>query len=236
MEPNETPQTPEEGTEEEVVLTTEQHKELVEGLANLTQDKTNLVNEIKELREKKQITEAEAEELRKKITDNQQPIDTGVLTPEKVKKTAEKTVSDILEQREKDSAKANRESAIRKFQELHKEFHPGNDEAGIKLGSLENTFNRFNVGSLKTEEEFLSVLDDAYKLLNPSKPLEEAPTEFQDEPVEGRGDPTPSGSDKNLTSKEQKLVRVYFKGSTEDYIKARAKRPDYVDQLLQFVR
>lgn len=222
--------------DETVIVPKKQYDEMVEKLADSTQSKTNLVNEIKELREKKQLSDAEAVELRKKLdAHSKEPLNPSDLTPEKIAEMTTETVSRILSERETQDSKDNLKTALDSFKAQYPEFHPENDEGGIKMAMLERKLGRFNITDLKTEKEFLLVLGDARKLVtNVSEP-------------EGKGDnpnplPPNSGGEGSkhrelyvtLTPKEWKIIENTFGGDKERYLKIKAKRPDYVDTLLQY--
>ncbi len=226
--------------DEQVTVPKKQYDEMVEKLADKTQSNTNLVNEIKELREKKQLSEADAEELRKKLEQREvvQPVATE-LTPEKVAEIASNTLKSALAERESETAKNNRSEAIKKFIDSHKEFHPDNDEGGLKLAALERKLAQFNTAGLKTESEFLSVLDDASKLVSntqQARPLGSNPN--PPAPIGTRAaDTFEEDVSKDLTAKEMRLVNDpngMFNGDKERYLKIKAKRPDYVATLLQY--
>ncbi len=222
--------------DEKVTVPKKQYDEMVEKLASETQSKVKLVAEIKELREKKQLTEAEAEDLKKKL--EQQKViapDSTVLTPERIAEITTNTLRTALAEKDAEVAKSNRESAMTTFLSKNKEFHPENDEGGLKLSALQKKLTRFNMSDLKTEGDFLTVLEDASRLVsniqerkvpgqdpNPAAPL-------------GRGvTPKESEDDKSLSAKEQNIIDRTFDGDKERYLKIRAKRPDYVATLLQY--
>lgn len=220
---------------ETVAVPKKQYDEMVEKLADSTQSKANLVSEIKELREKKQLSDAEAVELRKKLEARSAPLNPSDLTPEKIAEMTTETVSRILSERETQVSKDNMGTALGSFKAQHPEFHPENDEGGIKMAMLERKLGQFNMSGLKTEKEFLSVLSDARRLVtNVPEP-------------EGKGDnpnplPPNSGGDGSklrevsvtLTPKEWKIIENTFGGDKERYLKIKAKHPDYVNTLLQY--
>lgn len=228
------PNNPEGNPEDEnVVLSKAEHEELVKKLEKESQDKANLVEEIKELRKKKQITEAEAEELKKKIEESKNVnTDIGELTPEKIAEIASKTTQEILNKNTEATIKSNKESALSKFKEKHKEFHNDNDEGGIKMSVLEKKLERFNTTNLKSEEDFLSIFEDAYALIGKSENSEIPENNIQTESPSGGSAPK-EFQNTNLTPKEIEIVNRTFNGDKERYLKIKAKRPDYVANLIQ---
>ena len=149
-------------TPETVAVPKQQYDEMVEKLANSTQATSNLVLEIKELRSKNQITEAEATELKKKLAERNEGGTPQDLNTDTVTTLATEAARKILSERDEEDSKQNKELALKAFLEKHKEFHPENDEGGLKLSSLERKLSRFNQFGLKSVEDFSSVLEDAF--------------------------------------------------------------------------
>src|SRR3990167_4636527 len=94
--------------DEKVTVPKKQYDEMVEKLASETQSKVNLVNEIKELREKKQLTEAEAEDLKRKLTERREVPGSEVLTPERIAEITNTTLRTALAEKDAEVAKTNR--------------------------------------------------------------------------------------------------------------------------------
>lgn len=222
--------------DEKVTVLKKQYDEMVEKLASETQSKTNLVAEIKELREKKQLTEAEAEDLKKKLEQQKVVIpDSSVLTPERIAEITTSTLRMALAEKDAEVAKSNREAAMTDFLSKNKEFHPENDEGGLKLSALQRKLSRFNMSELKTQSDFLSVLEDASRLMSNGqgpKVLGEDPN--PPTPNRGGTEVPVIDTDKSISSKEMKIIERSFDGDKERYLKIRAKRPDYVATLLQY--
>lgn len=224
-------------TGEDVTLKKKEYDELVEKLANETQDKSNLVKEIKELREKKQLTESQVQELERKLKQKTEVGNPDDITPERIAETAARVVEEILTKKERGDAEVNRKNAEDRFKEIHKEFHGQNDEAGIKYAAFENKLQRFNLTGLRTEADFLAAFEDAYKLMGKVEvKLEEGgqnpySTTPQDEPRVPK-----EVIVETLTPKERVIIDRTFGGDKERYLKIKAKRPDYVESLLQYAR
>lgn len=228
------PEIPVEESKEQIVLSKKEHDELVENLAKETKSKINLVEELKTEREKKNLSESANEELRKKLEDKEK-VETGEpveLTPEKVAEIAEEASKKVLMNREAEDVETNKKSAFDKFKQLHKEFHNENDEGGIKWAALERKIVQFNLSNVKTESEFLLMLEDAKSLLNKGKveSKEETPNPYSSS---SEGETTQREVDTtNLTPQELKIIDRSFDGDRERYLKIKASRPDYVEQLL----
>lgn len=220
-----------------VTVPKQQYDEMVESLADKTQSTTNLVSELKDLRAKNQLTEAEAEDLKKKLAARDAaPVDTKDLTPEKIAEIASDTLRSALAERDNEVAKQSRISAMTTFLSKHKEYHPDNDQGGIKLAALERKVSQFNTASLKTESDFLTILEDATKLVGSTqvvKPLGSDPNPPAPNGG-GRGTQVPEVDVDSLTPQELKIVERSFDGDKERYLKQKAKRPDYVATLLRF--
>lgn len=188
----------------------------------------NLVEELKESR----LKLATAENLLKANAEKKPEGETKPLTDDEkldlaiTKKLAEKSASD---------AQANKKAAFEKFVTENKEFHPDNDPTGLRRDALQKKVNQFNTEGLQTVEQFLSVIGDAKKLLLGSdtevytstrKNLDSFPTPK----------PDPAGRQPEvLNPKELKLAAM--PGNTKEKIlKLKAKNPDYLAELLKYVR
>lgn len=220
----------------EETVSKEQYNEVVEKLANERQSTANLVSEIKELRDKKNLSDEEAETLRKKVLElegsNNAPED---MSPKEVIKAAEEAARKIFEDKERDDAKANRRAAFENFIGQHKEFHPDNDVGGIKLAALERKIDMFNTSGLHSVRDFMSVLEDAYRLIAGTQtPIEESQNPNPDAP-EGSGATPKTGDDNKVSAKEMKIIDRSFGGDKERYLKIKAKRPEYVASLLAYI-
>jgi len=221
------------GDEGEVVtLSKEEHNKLVEENANLTQDKSNLVGEITELREKKQLTEDEKAELTTKVEELEKSGDAGTkVETDEVKTVAEEVVSKILSQNEAKIRKETLQKAMDKFVQENPQFSKENDEGGLKKSAFDKKLTMFNLDNLKTEDEFLIAFKDANSLLG-GKPVEEQPENNIPAATDTGNAPDPIDIHE-LSAKEVKIVNDFMEGDKEKYIKIKAKRPDYVASLLR---
>lgn len=222
---------------ETVTVPKEQYDEIVVKLADKTQATSNLVAEVKELREKNQITEAEAAALREKLASRPDTATTEV-NPQQVAEVAADAVKKVLNERDNQTAKENKDAAFAAFLEKHPEFAPANDEGGIKLSILEGKLARFNLAGLKSQSDFMTIFEDARNLAvgNTSAPIgtNEDPNPIA--PNGGGGSSTVRESEDNaLSPKELKLIQDTFAGDKERYLKQKAKRPDYVATLLAYL-
>ena len=146
------------------------------------------------------------------------------------------TVQKLFAQKDEDNAKSSYEDALINFKESNKEFHPDNDEGGLKFSALERELSSFNTSGLKSKNEFLAVFDKAKILLggeNKSEVINQNP--YDDTSSESGSSPK-EVDNINLSSIELKLINSTFEGDKERYLKQKAKRPDYVDELLRWAK
>lgn len=188
-------------------------KALIEELANLRQDKSNLVAEIKTLRTKK---------------------DGESVNADVIKEQAKAVVAELLSENQKAETANARRLAEEKFKNTVKEFHPDNDPGGLKFDALMKKFSRFNTGELKTVDEYLEAYDEANILLNKDKIVGESYSGISYAA-------TPSSSPQSILAKDdsglsaEELRLIKSQGiDKEKYLKMKQKRPEYVKTLLQF--
>lgn len=223
------------GSGQVVTLSKEEYEKLVVQKANLVQDKTNLINEVTELRKKNQLTSTEKEELANKLKTlypNGEPADPK---PSEVKVVAERIVQEIFEKQKSESVKKIQNQAMQKFLNDSPEFKPENDEGGLKKSAWVRKLERFNLSGLETEQEFLDAFKDAKELLGvKSQKVNDTVVEIPSMPSTSATQQTPKTV--KLSDKEQKLVDTYMGGDVAKFLKQKEKRPDYVDELLKYVR
>lgn len=221
--------------EENVTLNKKEYDELLESLNKEKEDKKKVVNELIEVRDKKQLAEAEATKLKEELSKNLRP-DDGVITPEKIAEITARTVQETLSKKEAEASEENRKEALRIFKSTNKEFHEDNDTGGIKFAALEKELTKFNLNGLKTKEQFINVLESAKKLLVTEKAAEE-PTKVED-PTPSQDFSNPKAieeASKNLNSTENKLIEKFLNGDKKKYLELKLKRPEYVEQLLESI-
>ena len=206
-----------EGTEgtggEKVQLSQEEYKTLTEKLAAKVQAEANLVEEVKELRKKNH-----------ELANQQNPVPAEDVS---------KAVDEEFRKRDAELLKVAKESALIKFLDSHPEFDKTSDTDGTKFAAFQKALARINLSGVKTEQDYEQVLEDALRLVE--KTHETMPPNFSSTTpgsaqVPGR---TPMAQ---ITVPEQKLVRDNFGGDVEKYLKAKAKRPDYFEELLRWAR
>lgn len=201
------------GGEEEVKLTKKEHDEMVRLLAERKQNETNMQNELIDLRKKNRdlaagsIQEPKSEEI-------------------------QKVVEAELKKRDTEELKRTTESVLIKFLDSHPEFSTENDEGGLKFAAFQKALVRINTQGVKTASDYEQVLEDALRLTGQVAP---ATPSFSSTP---RSAPEVRGVSKGaqLTTPEQKLVQNNFGGDVDAYLKVKAKRPEYIEELIRWVR
>jgi len=195
-----------------VSLTAKEYKELTEKLATKVQAEVNMSQELKDLREKN-----------RKLAEQSQ-VET---------KDISSVVEAELAKRDSENLKQVQAEALSQWLEAHTEFSPEEDKDGLKFAAFQKALGRVNLVGIKTQADYIQVLNDALRLTEqvatPSRPVF-ASTSMGGVPVRGN---TPTG---NFTTQEQKLIKDTFGGDIEKYLKLKAKRPEYIEELLKWTR
>ncbi len=201
---------------EEVKLTKEEFDKLVNSSAESKQALANVVNEIKEMRTLNADLKKKVEEAPESTTDIQ------------------KAVEQELARREKDSIQSIYAQATEGFLAAHPEFSQENDPGGIKLTAFQKSLGRISLNGLKTKEQFDEALSDALSLMERKTNLDSNIVL----PPSSKGNPALPrvASSYHLPPAEEKLVKAHFNGDVEKYLVAKAKRPAYFEELLQWAR
>ena len=205
---------------EEVVTPVELSKEEVDKLVSdneaLNQTKEKLVDEVKDLRGKKQLSEQERDDALAKL--EAKPAD-----PEE-KPDVLNQVKDLLQKDKVEAVKKNQDKAMNKILALHPEFSAANDEAGLKKSALDKKLAMFNTDSLTDEDEFLSIYENAFALIGKKEVTIEGTQEVVTFPV------TPNAPNSEtptkLTPEEVDIVKTKFGGDEKRFLELKAKFPD----------
>lgn len=222
------PKTPE---GEQVTLSKKEYDELVLSKATLAQDKANLVNEIKELRQKNTLTSEEKATLENKLKELESMATSE--DKEDIQTVAQKVVTQLMTEKEKKEREATFNTSLEEFKASNPEFSEVNDPAGLKLSAFMKRLSRYNLDMFKTKSDLVNLFEEVGNSLNP-KPKEEDESE-PDLPPSTIGKPKVVEK-VILTDKESKLVNgSYYKGDKEKFLKDKAKKPDFIAQLLQYV-
>lgn len=218
-------------TEEEkkVAEQAAQKDEQTQKIAELEKTNTNLVEEIKEDRKKRQGLEEDIGVLKTTI---EQSVKTNESNPEESK--IQSVVKEVLKSNDASRAKQNKTVALEKFITENKEFHSENDPTGIKREALEKKLKSFNTEGMTEVEDFVTVIGDAKTLLGQDTGSKTTTEEEVKNPYSSTSKSTPSPKeavDQDLNPKEQKLIarNGYTK---EKYLELKTKMPDFVSRLL----
>ena len=182
----------------------------------------NLVEEMKELRKKKELE-----------------VPTKIETPkedDEVTKIAN-VVEQVLNRKNESVAKTNKQVAMESFISANKEFHPENDPTGLKRQALEEKINRFNTSGLFEAKDFYAVIEEASILLGKNDKSQKTFKEEQN-PYSSQSFATtqPKSIPSNeLTQKEQRLVDL-GKTTKEKLLKIKASQPGFYDSLMASIR
>lgn len=205
---------------------------LLNKVGELETNFSNVVDELKSERVKKQEAEAERDLAIAALNDKKEtpPAKDGEVVVPDVKAVVEQT----LAERDNKTAEDNKKSAEEKFKNSNKEFHPDNDPGGIKFATVTKQLARFNTAGLKSEEDFLKLYTDCLKL------SKETPSQESKDITPYDSTPSNSGSGPKevkvtqLSVKEVKLMNQL--GWTEErFMKQKAARPSYVQSLLEHI-
>lgn len=197
-------------------------------IAESTQKLSNAGQELASNRKDKQEIEAERDSLKIKLAEAEEKAregnPTGGLTEADVRK--------ILGEQDEKTAVQNRESAEARFKAAHKEFAADADPSGVKFSAVKGKLARFNLSGLKTVEEFTSVYEEAYTLVNPARAADDegSYSPYAESPSDTGNSPREIDTD-NLSPKEKKLI-ARLGWDKERYLKQKKARPTYVRTLL----
>lgn len=170
---------------------------------------SGLVEQVKDLRKKKDPVEP--------ADTNKAPVD------------VESEVEKILAKRREEESKGNLSRAIELFKTKNKLFHPENDPGGLKFSKVQNELSGLKTDSAYTVEDYLNIVDKAYKLAMPESQKESKVSLDPSTPSDEGRPQVVEGS--KLTALEQKAIKKV--GWTEErFLTLKASQPDYVRKLL----
>lgn len=203
--------------------------ELTDEEKEAAKDKSQLVDELKELRLKNGLMK----DLLEKKEELPAPAPAAPTEDDKIISVIKK----VLDSEKASNAQANKTAAFEKFVAEHPEFNPENDSLGLKRNALEKKLAQFNVTGLTTLDEFYTVIGDAKRLLTGNDNQSTTPTGTQ---IPNSQTPTPkpnpSGKkDDELTPQELKLAEKTGR-TREQMLKIKLKHPDLLRDLLEHVR
>lgn len=192
-----------------------------EAEANAKANVASTVEELKDLRTKKQDAEAERDLVKAELARLGGNGD------------VETTVKTILEAEKSKDLERVKDESLEDFRNAHKDlFAEANDAGGIKFEAFKKHLAKLNLSGLTTAKQLKEAYEDALVLMNKGK-VQPQPNNGGSPfiPNDGGGQPR-SFEGSELDSKEQKLIASI--GWTEaQYLKQKKARPSYVASLLQ---
>jgi chromosome segregation ATPase len=208
-------------TEEEIAALKAQADKAAADLAAAQTQLSGLVEEVKDLRGKKQEVEGERDALKLKI---------GNVPPKAESTDVEAAVKKVLEQESVKTAEEAKLSAERRFKNEHKEFDETNDPGGLKYAAFQDKLKMFNISGLKKETEFLEVFENGLTLMKEKK---DSKTRIPYSDTGTGGSAPKETHTSTLSSQEQKLI-VDMGWTEERLTKVKAKHGQrYIDSLLK---
>ena len=210
-------------------MTEEEQKALLEEVKTLKVSLANVVEEVKAERKTKQDAQAESEVLKLKIKEIDDKTKVGATGDD-----VEAKVRAILNEDAKKSADSARVVAEQKWKANHTEFSETNDPGGVKFAAIKGKLSRLSDQGLSSENDFIGLFEDAYVLVKKERNIDSH--DYNPYAASGSSNgATPKTTDpNNLSAKEEKLMKMEG-WDKEKYLKMKAKRPSFVDSLLQYV-
>jgi len=209
-----------------IQYTVEQIKDLETKAAladQLNSEKEGVVNELKELRTKKQELESLLQEEMKNKT--HVPGDGDI----SAKIQAE--LSKVLGEEKSRQIETTRAEFETKFKSSNPEFQPSNDAGGLKWNAFKATLNRFNLNGLSKESDFESIYKDAMRLLKDSPREQSNSNPYAFSPA-SRSASAVTTQTSDLSQEEERLIDSV--GWTKDkYLKLKASQPNFIRSLLK---
>lgn len=207
-------------------------EELQAKLAEAEQAKAALTGELTDtrpkLREKDDLINTLKEQL-KAATDknNENPEE------EKIRKAVEAQ----LAKDRATTAEANRKKAFEKFVAGNKDYHPDNDQGGLKKAALEKELANLNTWNTLTEtEDLIAVIGKANTYLRGVDTSRQNDTTVAPYSSTTNSPAAPVGDDKDGLSPSEKKLIERNGWTKEKYTALKAKMPDYVENLVAGVK
>lgn len=200
------------GSDEEVQLTKVEYDELTQKLASKAQAEANMTAELIDLRKKNRELSGQSQGLQSE--------------------DVSKVVEEELKKRDAEELKRVKEALLGEFLDSHPEFAKEADADGSRFAAYQQALGRISLNGVKTKEDYASVLDDAFRLMERKESM---PNNYSSTPISVSTVPG-SKTSARLNEKETKLVQNNFGGDIEKFLAMKAKRPAYVEELLNWVR
>lgn len=210
-------------------MTEEEQKALLEEVKALKASLANVVEEVKTERKTKQDAQAESEALKLKIKEVEDKQKAGATGDD-----VEAKVRAILNEDAKKSADSARVVAEQKWKANHTEFSETNDPGGVKFAAIKGKLSRLSDQGLSSENDFIGLFEDAYVLVKKERNIDSHDYNPYAASNSSNGGAPKETNANNLSAKEEKLMKMEG-WDKEKYLKMKAKRPSFVESLLQYV-
>lgn len=209
-------------------------EDLQKKIAELTQERDNVVGELKEDRKKRQELQEEID----KLKGQENPAPAAQPNSSDPVEIAKQVYEKMRAEEKASVAKSNKNAAIERFVRENPEFNPANDTTGARREALVEKLKMFNTSNFETVEQFYSAVRDASRLLGANTASTDSEADIPVSPYAGDVPPTTTpkqaGQD-GLSDKERKLLQQ--NGMTvERYKKLKESMPDTVADLLERVK
>jgi hypothetical protein len=175
------------------------------------QSLNNVVEELKELRQKKEA----------QVVKPIEGVNIDELIAAKFKEVETAQQAKVLVEAQS--------KAREKFMAEHKEFSPENDPSGIRRAALESKLSRFNLGVAKSEDDALEILNDAYELLSRR---EQVTYTNEAAPLSAGSSNKHVDKSGSLTGKEIATMQR-LNWTREKFIDMKLKHPELVSELFK---
>lgn len=194
-------------------------------IAQLEQDKLSLTGELTDTRPKIREANDKIELLQQQLT---AAVKKNEANPEEQK--IEAVVQKLLGNKQQQDSDRNRKAAFDQFISGHKEYHPDNDTGGLKRAALEREFATFNLAGLVEVDDFKARIEKADRLLRGSTSRES--DNGTQTPSSGPSATSANEPENSTTLSAREKEVVDRNGWTEEeYLKLKAKMPDFVESL-----
>lgn len=190
-------------------------------LATAEATNSSTVEELKDLRAKKQAAEAERDLAKAELAKNGGNGD------------VESTIRAVLDAEKSKDIERVRDESLEEFKNAHKElFAEANDQGGIKFEAFKKHLAKLNMSGLTTAKQLKEAYEDALVLMNKGR-VQSQPNNGGSPFIPNNGGGQPHSIEgTELDSKEQKLI-AQIGWTEEQYLKQKKSKPSYVANLLK---
>ena len=213
-----------------IEISQDKYDEMQQEIAKSKQNVDGLVEEIKDVRAKKQLAEDELAKQKETTPPTTPPADAGTITEDQVNVI----VANRLAEERKIDTETLKATKIVEFKAKNQEFSEDNDPGGIKFAAFERKLKTFNLDGVTTGSQMDTILNDTRKLLGgETTTVDEETYSPISTTTPSTSSPDSEGSDKKLSKLEKDMVNESFGGDAEKYLQQKAKHPEAIEQLLR---